>query len=81
MDDVGSNQGLIYPPHTHKHPLQAFNPLMVMSNNGRSSIGGASPMQQLRHDSDSHVREDFAGCMKQLESKRTSSFSASPIMP
>ena len=42
---------------------------MVLSNNGRNSVGGASPMQQLRHDSDSHVREDFAGCMKQLESK------------
>ena len=47
----------------------AFNPLMALSGNGRPSIGGMSPMQQLRRDSAANAREDLEGCMKQLESE------------
>ena len=37
--------------------------------NSRISVGGSSPMQQLRRDSEAGAREDFEGCMRQLESE------------
>ncbi|GAX77872.1 hypothetical protein CEUSTIGMA_g5314.t1 [Chlamydomonas eustigma] len=53
---------------TNMTTLQSLNPVLGLSSNGRLSTGGLnSPMQQLRHDSDGNAREDFDGCMKQLQ--------------
>ena len=52
------------PPHPYCHVLS-----LQGSFNSRISVGGSSPMQQLRRDSDAGAREDFEGCMRQLESE------------